>query len=281
VNALAMDLGKLLELGFKGFKDKQAIKILWCLLAVNVVSALLIYSAYVSLGISGLLGSSGDILFLVINFFYFLGIAVVIGTLTSLANLFFSAKTKLIVLKKFGFKPKELTLSRFINLILLYFAGFFVALLSLFRPKYLFALLLAAISMVLGFMQNDAVFAVIGFLILVFYLAVVLFNSIKLAFGDAIFLSSGKDIMQSLRESDNKTKGKVIELFIALIVIGFISGIVSSIAGAVGGFSVVASMEYPILSGILTAIVESFLIIFANFYLIGLFVQLLKPKRKK
>jgi len=273
---MALNLGNALEFGISGFKDKKARTLFFYMLAINIIAGLVIgflFAPFLNIDTTGELGFE-----IIMQAIYAIGISMIVLSIASLLGLFLGAKILIVALEKIKVKPKKLTLMKFVRLLLLYVAGFIVAGLSLFRPKYLLVLVASVVLIALGVIQTNYFLLALGVIASLGYLIVFTYNSLRIAFGEAIFLSREKGIIESLKESDNKTKGKLIELFIALIIINFISWVISAVFEAVGSSIVSLPDLYPV-SVVFSLAAWPIITIIGSFYYVELFRALLKPKK--
>ncbi|MBI5884829.1 hypothetical protein HZB89_01895 [archaeon] len=266
---MALDLGKLLEFSFNCFKDGKTRKLFFIVLALNIVMALIGY--YLMLPYSDLSKTGTGLA----GFFGALMLSLIAVIAIGLLSMFLAVKMQLIALKKLGFKLIELNAGKFVELVLLYFAGFIASMLSLFRVKFLAVLAAGIVLLAAGFMLANGLLGALGALLLVAYVVVWMYNSLRLAFGAAFFLGKGKGIMQSLKASDESTKGKLVELFIALVVIGFIGVIIGGLADFIGsGLASASGLE--VLGQVISTAGSALMAPVYAFYFMGLFKQLIK-----
>ena len=200
-------------------------------------------------------------------------------------------------------KYMPLTVVRYIKYLFLPLVAGIIAGLSLYNIKWLW-MLVVGLALILGgaviaVMGNflGGVLSAIGMLVLVLYFIVVLYNSLRLSIGEAIFVE-GEGVINSLKKSWVITKGRVwtvvlisIILAIVLMVISMIFTIPSAAYSMMYMFSTIATVGtnpstmpgigYLSDPGYLIAILPSYLasayaILVGSWFTVGLYNVLTK-----
>ncbi|MFH1240630.1 MAG: glycerophosphoryl diester phosphodiesterase membrane domain-containing protein [Candidatus Diapherotrites archaeon] len=167
--------------------------------------------------------------------FPFLGILLMsIIIFTVVAGTVFAFATGMIYL--FALKTKNLPAPFFnwkkaFSLVLLGLAESLAALFSIFNLKLLLILVAGVFGIYLMSFPRPANIAgiLITIVSLLIYFVVYFYNAIRLSLSSAIFMSQDMGIIQSIRESWLMTEGRVLEVFIATMLISVILMVINSI----------------------------------------------------
>jgi len=256
-----MDIGAFLNFSFVSWlKDKQALKYLALLSVFTIIFS--IVSSFVSYNFTTALLSLQGTPSAVINaFFGLLSVATVIGliyfVIIYIIQYFIFAKA----LGSANLTAEKISVMRLVRLIILDIASVLVALLSMFNLKFLWIVIAAIVLFVGGIVlaaagyssgamaltASGGALAVIGIILTIVYLAVVVYNSIRLSMGTAVFIEKERSIMDCLRISWEKTDGKVWEIIAAWVVVVVIMVVISFVAS-------IPAMIYAFIVGFTSAL---------------------------
>lgn len=104
-----------------------------------------------------------------------------------------------------------------------------IALFSWYNKKWLLLLaagiVLCIAGGLVGLNTSGAVLLVLGILIVVAYLFVVIYNSLRLTLAEPIFVEKDRAILVATKEAWEMGKGKVFSMFIALFIVGLVLGV--------------------------------------------------------
>ncbi len=146
-------------------------------------------------------------------------------------------------------KTTPFELEKYIRLVVLHIFSGILALISYYDKRFLMVFIGIVISYGIGFLLL-AFINILGFILLIlaifatlFYVLVVVYNEIRLSMAPFIFLEKEQGIFDSLRQGWNLTKGKVIDVFIGMLIIGIIIWLVSSVTNYFAQF--IASILFP------------------------------------
>lgn len=204
-------------------------------------------------------------------------------------------------------KYAPLTLVRYIKYLFLPLIGGIIAVLSLYNLKWLWMLVIGAalalggtIMLAIGNLIGAALVS-IGIIIILLYFIVVIYNSLRLSIGEAIFVE-GEGVINALKKSWITTKGNGWELFFSVIALVFvlyviiliftIPAVIYSIiymfsTMAIGSNpSPMAGIGYLSDPGYLIAILPSYLatayvILVGNWFTVGLYNAITRKTKKK
>ncbi|MBU2100491.1 hypothetical protein KKG83_04095 [Candidatus Micrarchaeota archaeon] len=149
----------------------------------------------------------------------------------------------LIVLKGMNYykiKTTEFNAVKYVKLIVLTIVSGLLALISFHEKKFFFAFLgvigLYVLTLILAVMGQtiSLIFLLLAVLATIIYSFIVFYNSIRLSMSVFVFLEKEQGIFESIRESWNLTQGKVIDVFIATLIIGIIVMVIAWISGYLG-----------------------------------------------
>ena len=164
-----------------------------------------------------------------------ISVSTIIGTITGLITLAVSYLVIKRTLELNGSNGEKLTLLRYILLIVLGIAGGIVAVLSLYRIKWLAVGIIGFILTIVGLMLLGigtfmgagiilvgGLLVFIGVIMLIAYAIVVIINGIRLTLGQVAFVEKERGIMESLKISWETTKGEVLGIILAFIIVAII-----------------------------------------------------------
>ncbi len=183
----------------------------------------------------------------------------------------------LILLKGMNFykiKTAPFNATKYVKLIILQILSGILALISYYDKRFFFVFigiialyLIGIITLISGI---GIILLLLALFLSFFYLFIVIYNSIRLSMTPYVFLETNKGIFQSLRDGWNLTQGKVIDIFIALLIIGVIFFVVSRSIGYIGINYFVSSLIYMLFSAIWMG--------FGAYYYAGIYSQVRKRK---
>ncbi|PJA16175.1 MAG: hypothetical protein COX63_03510 [Candidatus Diapherotrites archaeon CG_4_10_14_0_2_um_filter_31_5] len=252
---MSMDFELILKNGFAWRKEQRV----WLYIFLLIVLGLgfLIASAFlVEEAISEFLAayiSSGDIATAVFS---------LIGTIVLIILAFIGVAFiqsfiyTLILLKGMNFyKMKTISfgLIEFIKLLVLYFFSFIAATISYYNKKFLLFFVGLIAVWLFGFAALfvvpalGALLMIVGIVLWIPYFFIILYNSFRLSMSPFVFLEQG-NIFGSLKKSYEITAGKVIEIFLAILIVSVIMGIIVFIANQLGQAMLYA--VFPELNGL-------------------------------
>lgn len=211
---------------FRALKDKSNWKYIGAFFAAYIIYLILYFVIF--FGIPSLFSkifSLTNIIILTISFIFVLAI------LFNLVLAFLSVIVMLKALRSFGLDTAPFGIGKFIRIIILFIASAMAACLCLFD---LFFLLLIPLIIVLALIVIFVDIAIIKWIAIllaaifaIIYLIAVIYNSLRLFLSTPIFLSKDIGIIDSIRESWRITRGNVISIIIALILIWLIVMVLS------------------------------------------------------
>jgi len=133
-------------------------------------------------------------------------------------------------------KSVPFSISRLIMVFFLEIITFFVAVLSIYRLKWLAIGLCGFLFVIIGALLSQSFFggffAFIGILMMIAYFIIVCINYIRLSLGAVAYIEKEREIMESLKVSWDLTKNNVLGIIIislaVSLIVGFISYLVST-----------------------------------------------------
>ncbi len=304
-----MDLNKDLTriLGFSlldWFKDKEMLKYLVVLIVIYVVFSfgMLVMAVNSFSGISNNMTNPMEIIPILLGFYAMMGLILIPFIIVAVVASYLIIARGLKLSKK---TSTRINLTRFVKYIILEIMSGLVATLSLFNVKYLLIGFVGFILTILGFIMLPLGISAIalagaligiGVLLLIAYCVIVVYNSIRLSVGEVIFVEGEKSIMKSLEKSWKITKGNVLNIFIAELVLAVILMIINfvvtipamaysmiiSIASVMGGqvsnMTGLGIMADPIYIMLLVPsfIVSAYFIVAGNLFIVGIYNSLKK-----
>src|SRR3989338_4933702 len=159
--------------------------------------------------------------------------------------------------QRLGFAPPKLGFVKFIKLILLDILNFFIALLSVYNPRWLMVLILV---FVLNFIFTVlAPFPPIGYLLtvyLVLYGLVVFHNAFRLWFSRFVFLSTDQGVVESSKTAWKVSRGRFWELFLGMLVLSIVCFLVYLVISTVIGLAV-GAVAGVVLASALNALLQA------------------------
>jgi hypothetical protein len=232
-----MDYKGILKKGFAWIHDRKVWSYVVALMVTGLVS-LTVIVYLIQLFIEQLSFGSSDFLVL---FFQLIAFVFLFSLVFGLIQGFFYA---LIVLKGMQFykiKTAPFNAVKYIKLVLLYVASFVLALISYYERKglYFFIAVIALYSIsIISFAARETetgiILLFVALLASLAYAFVVIYNSIKLFVAPFVFLEKKQGVFASLRESWKITKGKVLAVFIAIVIVSLVVIAVSGIGDYIG-----------------------------------------------
>ena len=134
-----------------------------------------------------------------------------------------------------GQKGVNFSISRLVVLFVLEIIAGVVAILSLYRLKWLGVGVLGGILIILGGLLSSipilgGFFATIGLILIIVYFIIVFINFIRLSLANVVYIEKEREIMESLRISWDLTKDNVLGIFIITIAVYLVTGAISYIA---------------------------------------------------
>jgi hypothetical protein len=233
----------ILKNGFAWIKDTKVWTYIIAIMAIGIIG--LIGISYMIQGFAGnqlsfsVASGSNPIsaLLMVLNFIL---IIFVFYLVLSLIQGFVYVLILLKGMKFYQIKTQQFGIAKYVKLIILWIASAILALISYHERKffYVFIAILALyfvgiLTLVIGI---GLILLLIAFLASMFYVFVVIYNSIRLSMSQFVFLEKEQGIFASIRESWNLTSGKAADVFIAIIIVSVVVMVVSMFAGHIGDF---------------------------------------------
>ncbi len=159
--------------------------------------------------------------------------------------------------QRLGFASPRLGFVKYVKLLLLDILNFFIALLSVYNPRWLMVLILVFI---LNFVFTVVVsFPPISYLLtayLILYGLVVFHNAFRLWFSRFVFLSTDQGVVESSKTAWKVSRGRFWELFLGMLVLSIACFLVYLVLSAVIGFAVGAVAGVALASA-LNALVQA------------------------
>ncbi len=250
---MELDYGKILEFGLFGWMKQEGV---WkyilgyfiYLTAVLVATSYVMYSVlkpFITFEATSNLAALNSIVYLAI---FLLVLTIVSLIIQSAFSYLFIAKA----LNSRGRKFVEFDLLRWARFVVFEIATFFSVLFSIFNLKLLLVGIASIVCIGIGLLSIFlssfggnyslgviifALFFILGLLLGLAYLAILIYNAIKLSMGAVSFVESEKNIMDALKDSWEMTAGSTLNIFIGLFLIGLIVGIIV-------GIGMIPSMAY-------------------------------------
>jgi len=132
-----------------------------------------------------------------------------------------------------GLKAVNFSVQRIIMLFILEIASCIVAVLSIFRLKWLAVGVAGAVLLIIGIVLTilspliGILLLIIGLILCVVYAVIVIINTIRLSLGGTAYIEEERGIMDSLKISWDLTKANVLGIVIIFVVVSIIIGIIS------------------------------------------------------
>lgn len=310
---MSMDYEMILKNGFAWRKDSKVLQYLVLLIAIGLAFligvAFLIESATGEF-LSAYLRSANVIASLMPLIGLFIGLILVSIVIGLIQGFIYT----LIVLRGMNYykiKTSNFGIVKFIKLLILYFFSFIFAFISYYNKKFLLFFIGLIALFIFGFAsmfvspQIGFVLIVLAFIASIFYIGIIIYNSFRLSMAPFVFLEK-EDVFGSLREGYEITRGRVVDIFVALLIVTIIIMIVSFFADQIGqlllfgfypeliglqqgtiepiqllaiGSSLIKNMAgMIILSGVVSTIVSGIMSAFTAFAYAGIYFEV-RPKK--
>ncbi|MBI4053649.1 MAG: hypothetical protein HY394_06470 [Candidatus Diapherotrites archaeon] len=294
-----MQFEQVLKFSYSWLKEKRSVKFF----AATICLALAFYTLlggliFLAAGPAVMSLLSGDALSATAGFLSALPAIIVGGIIIYIAYIalmfFIQAKAVVFGMSKAGYRHDIVSKSKVLRFLLLSIAEGFVALFSLFKPKLLAILGVSLVLFVAGiiFAKTAGLIATLmiitGFVGLLVYVAVIIYNSYRLSVAVPIFFETNAGIMSSLKQSWKITRGNVLNILISGIIVFvplFVAAFVLDlVAKAPAGFmyaspaSINAMLATMALSTIAGLIVLPAQILIETFFHVGIYRELSPPR---
>ncbi|MEI7962051.1 MAG: hypothetical protein WCI04_06980 [archaeon] len=241
---MEFDFGKIVDFSlFKWAKEEGIWKYF---LALLVFTAVISFSTYYMMGtllspFSALQDQSvTEAINAIFHFFTFIFFIIIVSVVFGAA---FNYLLIAMALRAKGKKFVDFGAKRWLGIIVLGILNFFAALFSVFKLKLLVVgivgLVLTGISVILIVMSGIGgnwgiavlalLFFLLGLILLMVYLIIVVYNCLRLSFSSIVFIEKELGFVESMHKSWEMTHGKVLNILVALILIGLIAAVISLI----------------------------------------------------
>lgn len=194
---------------------------------------------------------------MIVYFIFFIAamilFSIIVGSIVS-----FFVIAKALDSKKMNFA--EFSVEKWLKLIGLMIMQSLSILFSIFKLRLLLipisAIILTGLGLILIILSSSGatIFALVGILFVIIaillslvYLAVMIYNSIRLALSSAIFVEGEKSIMNSLKYSWEVSRGSAVNIFVVFLMVGVAVGVISSIVSI--PLTVYTAGMYPVSEG--------------------------------
>jgi len=135
-----------------------------------------------------------------------------------------------------GLKGQEFSITRIIMVFILQILTSIVAILSIYRLKWLAIGFFGFVLMIIGAIFSENIIGLllisIGIIMIIAYAIIVVINYIRLSLGTIIFIEKDRELMESLKMSWDITKGNALGILIISVAVSLI----------IGAFSYIVSM---------------------------------------
>lgn len=191
---------------------------------------------------------------LLTSVFLFVPFLLLLGLTFALISGYITVLIQLYAFRCKNIPYSEFSVTKYIRLIILFIVVFLATMFWPFNSKIRIVQWILLLCMFLGliFILIIPFLSIILFLATIPYLFVILYNSIRFSMCSLIFLHKEVEIFSTLRESWTLTRGKVIDIFAAFIVVGIIFAIailiVSTILQTIFAVIMIAIVGNPDLS---------------------------------
>ena len=277
-----MDYEKIVKFSFSWIKTKETWKHVLTITGAWIFTAVLLIVMVLGLILFASYPTLNQMLLVQMNFFNPLFLLLFFGILlisliifTVVAGTVFAFVTGMIYI--FALKAKNLPIPFFnwkkaVSLLLLSFAETLAALFSIFNLKLLLILLAGVFGVYLMSFPKPAnlVGMLIAILSLLIYFVVYFYNAIRLSLSSTIFMSQDMSIIQSIRESWLMTEGKVLEVFIATMLLSLVLIIISFTISMI--FAVINLSLIPLMFSVFGEVVVIIPLVYI-FQLVMIFIE--------
>jgi len=248
---LGLDINSVLKFSvIDWIKDRSALKYFFVIfifyLLVNISVGFFMYSTFMPF-IGNAQPDASQSIFMIANMIVFIFVLMFVAILiASIFNYFIISKA--LKSKKLGAVP--FSVSRWVYFVLLSIAESIAAVFCLYKLRLLLIpiagviLSIIALVLIIVFSYSNVILSLIGVLIFLValilflvYFVIAIYNAYRLSLASVIYIEKERGVWDSLRMSWEITRGKVLDIFVIMLIIGIAGSII-------GWFFSVPSMIY-------------------------------------